>query len=133
MQAALDFMVPVGIVSTSQGPPRNGNSGWFFHLNAKNVQILRIMGLAHESPQNQEAWEQHDYEQLPPGDGFALRLLETEGRHRQVKLRCFKTPTSARQTDFQGRTITDLQIVDEHVIIEMTAYEIVDVEMRFEN
>ena len=131
MQAALDFMVPVGIVPTSQGPPRNGDSGWFFHLNAKNVQILRIMGLSHEPSENQEAWEQHDTEQLPPGDGFAVRLLETEGRHRQVKLCCFKTPASARQTDFQGRTITDLQIVDDHVIIEMTAYEIVDVEMRF--
>ena len=89
------------------------------------------MGLSHEPAENQETWEQHDHEQLPPGDGFALRLLETEGRHRQVKLRCFKTPTSARQIDFQGRTITDLSIIDEHVIIEMTAYEIVDVEMRF--
>jgi alpha-mannosidase len=133
MQAALDSMVPVGIVPTSQGPPPNGNSGWFFHLNAKNVQILRIMGLAHEPKEHQETWEQHDSERLPPGNGFALRLLETEGRHRQVKLRCFKTPSSARQRDFQGRTITDLQIIDEYVIIEMTAYEIVDVEMKFDN
>lgn len=131
MQAALDAMVPPAVVPTTSAPASNGTSGWFFHLNAKNVQILRVMGAAPEPPQNLEPWELHDYEQLPPGDGFAVRLLETEGRHRQVKLRCFKTPTRARQRDFHGKTLTDLTIVDDCVIIDLTAYEIADLEIRF--
>jgi hypothetical protein len=60
-----------------------------------------------------------------------LRLLETEGRNRQVKLRCFRTPTHARQRDFRGRTIAELKIEDDSILVDFTPYEIVEVELRF--
>ncbi len=69
----------------------------------------------------------------PTGRGFALRLIETEGRHKRVSLTCFQTPATARQRDFQGRTVTDLTVEDEKVRIDMTPYEIADVELRFED
>lgn len=134
-QAALDAMIPPAVLRTETGPPSFGESGWFFHVNASNVQILSIMGPFRAPPAGAESWEQADYETnaegQDPRDTFAVRLLETEGRHRSVKLQCFKTPTSARQRDFTGRTITDLAIVDGAVVIELTGYEIADVELHF--
>ncbi len=131
IEAARDMLTPVAVVPTQTGPPAAGSTGWFFHLAEKNVQITRVLPLADEPPRELETWEEHDYAEPPPGGGFALRLVETEGRHRQVKLRCFKTPTSARQRDFQGRTLIDLNIEDDVVQIHMTAHEIADVELRF--
>eukprot|EP00913_Durusdinium_trenchii_P035241 g32971.t1 len=138
-QAALDAMIPPTVLRTQSGPPTFGNSGWFFHVNASNVQILRIMGPAGAPPANAETWEQADYEtenaeaSEAAKNVFAVRLLETEGRHRSVKLQCFKTPTSARQRDFEGRTISDIPIEDGAAIVEMTGYEIADVELKFDD
>lgn len=130
MQAALDAMTPVSCVPTSAGPPRVGESGWFFHVDSRNVQLTRLLPLLGQ-PVSAEPWERYDYEEPPAGDGFAVRLVETEGQRKSVRLRCFRTPTSARQRDFQGRTVADLTIEGDSVIIEMTAYEIADVELRF--
>lgn len=129
LQAALDVLTPFTVVPATAGPPRTGESGWLFHLNAKNVQILQILRPRRPPEEEGEPWEQYDREKYPGGRSFSLRLLETEGRHRSVKLRCFKTPALARQTDCRGRTIADLAIVDDAVNIEMTAHEIADIEL----
>jgi alpha-mannosidase len=132
LQAARDAMTAIAVVETQHGPPAAGTSGWFFHLPEKNVQIVRVMDLASEPPAELAAWEQYDVETPPTGRGFAVRLLETEGRRRQARLRCFQPPTRARQRDFQGRTLSNLAIEGDSVLIEMTAYEIADVELRFD-
>jgi len=131
MTAAMDSLTPPLVIPTTVGPPKSGNSGWFFHLNSKNVQISRILGLTDEPDREQHPWEDHDHAEPLPGKGFTVRLLETEGRYSSVKLQCFRTPTTARQKDFQGRTITDLRIEDGAVMVEMSAFEICDVELRF--
>lgn len=118
--AAKEAMTPVLVIPTEGGPPRSGPSGWFFHLNAKNVQILGIKGL-HQSPESSRD------ERL----GFIVRLAETEGRPRDVKLRCFKTPTSANVQDFQGQTLATLAIESDAVNIPMHRFEIIDIELRF--
>ncbi|GAB4144261.1 MAG: hypothetical protein Tsb009_15830 [Planctomycetaceae bacterium] len=133
LQAALNAMSPPTLVTTTNGPPQFGTSGWFFHVDAKNVQILRIMGREFGfNEQEKSEWEAADQDQSFPDDGFALRLLETEGRTRRVTLQCFREPKQARQRDFEGRTITDLAIENGAVIVEMTAYEIADVELSFQ-
>lgn len=135
MQAALDAMTPVVPVPTESGPPRIGRTGWFFHVDCRNVQITRIMelmDLPEIASEDLAVSEQPPPSDRPPGQGFAVRLVETEGRRRNVLLRCFKTPTKARQRDFEGRTITDLTIERDGVRVEMTAYEIADVELRFD-
>ena len=133
MQSALDAMVPVTVIPSSAGAPVSGDSGWFFHVNARNVLITRILPLMNETKKDVEVEEQYDHEIPPHGRGFALRLIETEGRHKSVKLTCFRTPATARQRDFQGRTISDLNIEDECVRLEITPHEIADVELRFED
>lgn len=124
LEAARDLTGPVHVVPTS-GPPRSGTSGWLFHLDARNVQLQRVLDVV-DLPATT------DDEQSPPrGPGFALRLLETEGRGRKVLLRCFRSPVYARKRDFQGQTIRELALEGDAVLIELTAYEIADVELRF--
>jgi alpha-mannosidase len=130
LQAALDAMSPVAVVPTSGGPPSAGPSGWFFNVDAKNVQLIQVMDLLDE-PRSREVWEPLGAPPVPQGEGFAVRLLETEGRARQVKLQCWRTPVSARKRDFLGRTISTAVIRDDAVLIDMGRYEIADVELRF--
>jgi alpha-mannosidase len=132
LQAALDALTPLTVVPTASGQPRAGQSGWFFHLNARSVQITRLLGLLGEPPEHRDAWDRYDHPQITTGRGFALRLIETEGRPVRVQLRCFKAPTSARQRNFDGRTLTDLTVAGDTVTIDFTAYEIADVELRFD-
>jgi len=61
-----------------------------------------------------------------------LRLVETEGRPVRARLRCFRTPKTARQRDFQGQTIYELAIDGDAVLIDLTAFEIADIEVRFD-
>ena len=50
----------------------------------------------------------------------------------RVKVRCFRPPARARQRDFLGKTITELTIEGDAVLVDLTAYELADVEIRFE-
>lgn len=131
MQASLDAMCPPIVVPTTVGPPRAGASGWFFNHDARNVQLTRIMNLMAEPRSSLEPWEAAE---TPPslGKGFAVRLRETEGRFRQIKLRCWDTPSSARKRDFLGRTISVLEVEGDSIVLEMDPYEIADVELRFD-
>ncbi len=125
MQIARNVMVPAGNYPSQVGPPRMGDQGWLFHVSVSNVQITRVMDLLESTHQSSPA---------PTGDssGFAVRLIETEGIHRSVKLRCFKSPVSARQRDFHGKTIVELPVEEDAVLVEMSPYEIAEIELIFQ-
>ncbi|GIT30389.1 MAG: hypothetical protein Ct9H300mP1_24350 [Planctomycetaceae bacterium] len=138
MQEALDHLVPPVVRHDVPGPPAAGVQGWFFHLDSRNVQITRVLDLAdlptwtpddtandpiddgfgdldgsgqpETDPDEQDQWSEYDQPTLPDGFGFAVRLQETEGRHRSTTLRCWRTPIMARQRDFEGRTLAELPI-----------------------
>lgn len=132
MQAALDAMTPLMAIPTTQGPPRSGGTGWFLHLNVRNVQIMQLSDLLANPVEQVDAWDTMvTSPTIKPGEGFAVRLLETEGRPVRCQLKCFQTPKSARQRDFQGRTVTDLTIREDTVIIDMVANEIAELELRW--
>jgi alpha-mannosidase len=137
MQAAMDFLAPPTVLESSGGPPIAGNSGWLFHLNARNVQILQLRPAMRPdlsdavSAEDSAAADDSSATSLGGGYAFAVRLVETEGRQRPVRLECYRTPTRATRRDFQGRILGELAIVGDGVLIEMGAYEIVDVELRF--
>lgn len=133
MQAALEAMVPATLLRTTQGPPRSGTSGWFFHLDSRQVQVLDLLPLMSEPPAETDAWDRPDA--LPPApstSGFCLRLIETEGRSLRTKLRCFRQPVRARQRDFLGKTICDLHLEEDAVLVDLIGHEIADVEVFFE-
>ncbi|QDT26851.1 hypothetical protein Enr10x_21620 [Gimesia panareensis] len=121
MQLARNVMVPAGQFSSPAGPPRMGDQGWLFHVSTSNVQITRVMDLKQDESNGARS-----------RNGFAIRLIETEGVHRSIKLRCFKTPVSARQRDFHGKTVVELPIEEDAVLVEMSLYEIAEIEIFFE-
>ncbi|HCD00736.1 MAG TPA: hypothetical protein DER64_09420 [Planctomycetaceae bacterium] len=160
MQEALDHLVPPVVRHGVPGPPAAGGQGWFFHLDSRNVQITRVLDLAdlpswtpdetvddpiddgygdldgsgqpETDPNEQDQWSEYDQPTLPDGFGFAVRLQETEGRHRSTTLRCWRTPIMARQRDFEGRTLAELPIEGDGVRVDLTAHEIADIELRFD-
>lgn len=127
LEAAWNAMSPVSVVPTTSGPPRAGTAGWFFHLDARNVQLTRIDGV----PDADESKSPLDPRPVATGSGFVVRLIETEGRDKPVKLRCFRTPRFAQKRDFRGETISELNVNDEYVMVHMSPFEIADVELRF--
>jgi hypothetical protein len=150
MQDALDRLVPPLIRHQVPGPPATGALGWFFHLDSRNVQITRVLDLADlpawtddtgisgddfdddSAAGDPVAGDQSDRPILPDTFGFAVRLQETEGRHRSTTLRCWRTPSLARQRDFEGRTLAELPIEGDGVRVDLTAHEIADIELRFD-
>lgn len=132
MQTALDAMVPIEPISDVAGPPSSGDNGWFFHIDTKNVQLTSILELLPVTEKPDAYTSSEPEPEQPPGNGFAVRLLETEGRRSRVTLKCFRTPTWVRQRDFSGKTTGQPIIEGDSVIVEMTRYEIADIELRFE-
>jgi alpha-mannosidase len=130
LEAAWNATTPLAIVPTEVGPPRSGTSGWFFHLDARNVQLTRVMDLM-DSPSDSLATGESDTMPLPEGAGFAVRLLETEGRAKQVRLQAYRQPIYARKRDFQGKTLSELVLDGNAIVINMGAFEIADIELRF--
>lgn len=127
LEAAWNAVVPVSVTPVSSGPPRAGATGWFFHVDARNVQITRVL---HPIDAMQVA-SPLDPAPRSEGPGLALRLVETEGRDKPVRLRCFRQPVSARKRDFRGETISELNLDGDAVVIQMSAFEVADVELRF--
>lgn len=130
LEAAWNATTPLAVVPTENGPPRSGASGWFFHLDARNIQLTRVLELV-EPVNDSLATGISDTMPLPAGPGFAVRLLETEGRAKQVRLQAYRQPIYARKRDFQGKTLAELVLDENAVVINIGAFEVVDIELRF--
>lgn len=131
-QAALDVMTPLIVIPTEIGPPRCGSTGWFLNVDSPNVQLSRLTDLMNEPRSDLASWEQADSSDIPTGNGFAVRVQETEGRWQSVALRCFRTPLQVRKRDFTGRTSGQPRIDGDVVHLELSPFEITDVELRFD-
>lgn len=133
-QAALTHMTPVPVITTTSGPPRSGQTGWFYHVDSRCVQVLSVEPLLLEPTEHHPDWES-SYEPAPEPalrKGFALRLQETEGRYQSVQIDLFRRPSTARVRDFQGRTQTELASNGDGVRVDLGPFSIVDVELFFE-
>jgi hypothetical protein len=88
------------------------------HVSARNVIILGLRPLDAD-------------EQGGRAQGCIVRLLETEGRHRSLALKTFRSPTAARQRDFIGQTIQQCRVAGDETTVEIAPYEICDIELTF--
>jgi alpha-mannosidase len=146
LQAARDVLTPVVPIRTQNGPPRAGQTGWFYHIDSRCVQVSRILGLMSE-PQTVDpaaddpSEEEHNdgrrpveltQTEPPDGVGFALRLQETEGQYQNVNVEFFRAPSSARLRDFRGQTIVTLPIEGDGVRVDLSPFTIADLEVRFD-
>lgn len=107
--AALAFVDPLVVAERAACPKTP--TGWLFHLDAKNIVAT------HWSPLDGE-----------PAAGFRARLCETEGRAGRVHLRCFRPVAAARQIDFRGETVLDLNVAGDQIAIDFAPYEWLEVE-----
>jgi alpha-mannosidase len=112
--AAQEIITPAPVVSVEDGPPSVGPSGWLAQADSKNVVISRVEFV--EKTGTDRAW------------GLAFHLLETGGHATRCRLRLFRSPSWARQVDFQGATIIDLTVQEDAVLIDFTPYELVRIE-----
>ena len=127
LRAALEARVPPVVVPTETGPPVSGPAGWLLRTDAKNVQISGVRPLAGEAG---EADHRGDYSPRSPV-GLRMRLQETEGQARRVRLSLFRTPTSARLLDLTGAQIAVLPTDGDGVLLDLHRYEIATLELRF--
>jgi alpha-mannosidase len=146
LQAARDVLNPVVPIRTLTGPPRAGQTGWFYSIDSCCVQVSRVMGLMAEpltiDSENDDPTE-HDHSdnrrpveltqsEAPAGVGFALRLQETEGQYQNANVEFFRAPSSARLRDFRGQTIVQLPIEGDGVRVDLSPFTIADLEVRFD-
>jgi alpha-mannosidase len=112
MQAAMDLIHPV-LCLRAAASTTSLTSAWMFHIDAPHVIATH-------------------WEPIVAGEqvvGFRCRLLETAGRAGRVRLRAFRSLASARQVDFQGRTIVAAPIeADDVALVDFTAYEWLELE-----
>jgi alpha-mannosidase len=113
--AVIDAISPTFVVPVEGGPPSNRPTGWLVQVDSKNVVISHFEFV--EQTGSDRGW------------GLACHLLETSGHATRCSVRLFRTPSHARQVDFQGDTIIDLTIQDEAVLIDLTPYELARVEI----
>jgi alpha-mannosidase len=112
--AAQDFITPVVVVPTDEGPPALGVVGWLAQIDHKNVVISRV-----EFAENagDRGW------------GLVFHVLEAAGQSGRCRLRLFRDPTWARQVDFLGETVIDLSIDGDAVCLDLTPHELARVEV----
>lgn len=114
VSAALDFLTPEHVLA-EEAPPPATETGWLFHVDAKNVIATRWEPLVREGSVA----------------GFRVRLLETEGRACQAGLRSFRPVGSARKVDFRNEEPTELAVQDDKITMDFKAHEWVQVEAEF--
>lgn len=113
--AALQHLSPPILVPDVAGPPSAGESSWFFHLDRKSVQVVSWTPLM-EGGTNR---------------GVQLRLLNTESRKSELKIRSLYEPKSARMTDFRGRTLQSLKVEKDSVACDLQPHELVQIELEW--
>jgi alpha-mannosidase len=114
--AAMELIAPdMALLETA--PPPQAATGWFFHVDAKNVAATHWEPLA--------ATADH------AAGGFRARLIETAGQAGTVHLRSFRSLASARQLDFQHQPLVDLTVEGDKIVIDITAFEWIELEAFF--
>jgi alpha-mannosidase len=114
--AASDFVSPVAVVPTENGPPKAGPVGWLLMVDNPALQVARLEFLPNVGDSG--------------GWGLAATIVETAGKGVRARLRLFRDPLEARQTDFSGELLYDMATEGDAVHLDLTPYEMMRVEIR---
>jgi alpha-mannosidase len=103
-----------GNAGTATWPDRLSEPrGWFLHVGAKNVIVTHVAPIAGER------------------SGVRLRILETEGRTAQTKLRAYRPFRAACSTDFLGQPTGLLSVVDGQVRLDIGPHRWLQIEAEW--
>ncbi len=115
LHAALELMSPEIVRSGVPAPPLNNWTGWFFHLDVKNVLLTHLEPLI-------EAGQ---------AVGFRARVLEIAGRSVRARLSGFRAIAAAHTENLAGDKLTDLVIEGERIDLHLGAHEWIGVVARW--
>jgi alpha-mannosidase len=108
---------PLALVEN--GPKPLAATGWFFHVDAKNVVATHWEALGDAS------------QAAGAAGGFRVRLMETTGQAGRVQLRAFRMLAKAQQLDFRHQPVQELTVENDRIAIDITAWEWIEVEGIF--
>lgn len=114
--AIADSLTPALVAATSGGSPPAGPSGWLFQIDSRNVAVVRV--------------DLAPAEEGRTGVVLLFDLIETASRSTRVRLRCFRDPVRARQTDLNGDLVVDLQVSGDAVLFDLTPRELTRIEVH---
>jgi len=126
---ALDLIHNPITAHVAQGRPRSDDRGWFVQLDASNVIISSVRPLAAVS----NVLGANDSESACGLDsksgGMRLRLVETEGRTVRAHLRFWKNPKSAKLVDLAGKTLSELVVQEDTVLVDLAGHEMITLDV----
>ena len=121
--AAVELITPATVFAET-APPPIASSGWFFHLDAKNVLATHWQSLPDAAPSDSPS------DDAPRTiKGFRARFLETTGRAGRVTLRTFRPVSAARQIDFLGQTLVEVPFEGDKIRLDFAANEWIEIEV----
>ena len=113
---AHQFGQPPSYVAGTFMSPSGHSTSSLLHLDAKNVMATH-------------------WDVLKEDDqvvGYQVRLMETAGRAGRVRLTSFQPAVTAKQCNLDGSHLGDCNVEEGQVLVEMTASEWVQIEVRFQ-
>lgn len=120
--AALDLIGPSPIVAHDVPCPRGHQSGWLFR-----IEIAHAVA-THWEPLLAPATETGSSGKVI---GFRVRIQETEGKPGRGRLESFRPIRAARQVDLLGQPLIELRLVDDAVMLDIGAYEWLEIEAEW--
>jgi alpha-mannosidase len=118
LSAAWDAMSEPLIVPVS-GPPSSGAAGWLLAIDARNVQVLRVL------PEVRVVDGKQSFR-------VTLRLLETEGMTRTSHVTPFRQPRAGRKVNAAGENMIELTFDADAVVVSLSPFELADIELDFD-
>ncbi len=126
--AAIDFSAPAATHVETTAAPMPARHSWLFYVDARNVLATHwepIVATGDGEHGDSKAATPGERPAAAPGSiiGFRVRLFELEGRAGRVHVRSFRTPKSARRTDFLGQSMGELSIEADRIAVDLGGYE----------
>lgn len=128
--AALDLLVPPIALAETAAPPTPVSYGWLFSLDAKNAVVTHWSPVVsgHDAASGGSSSDGRSPQKIV---GFRCRVLELEGVGGRVPLRCFRKPGTADRTDLTGKSLGNLVVDDDRVMLDLGAYEWQQIDVRW--
>ncbi len=104
-------------VATEDGPPAMADRGWLMHIDHKALAVTHV-GFA-PTTFGDRGW------------GLVVHVVETGGQAARGRIRFFRNPTWARQCDFQGEAVVDLNVDGDAVLLDLMPNELARIEVSF--
>lgn len=113
--AAIESITAPLVIPTASGPPAAGPTGWLLSLDNRAVAVTRVEAV--DDSGGGRGW------------GIAIHVLETSGHPARCRMRLYRNPVWARQTDYNDQILIDLPTDGDAVLLDLTPHEMARVDV----